>query len=109
MRETAIDKASLEARRSFAAKAGSPLLEGIADLLAVAANIKLALRCAKMNKSADFALDAACESSLDFVELLSHCSHPRKPPNISRRRITASLPRASARASRRLRSSATTR
>ena len=76
--ETAIDKASLEARRSFAAKAGSPLLEGIADLLAVAANIKLALRCAKMNKSADFALDAACESSLDFEELLSHCSTPEK-------------------------------
>ena len=76
--ETAIDKASLEARRSFAAKAGSPLLEGIADLLAVAANIKLALRCAKMNKSAAFALDAACESSLDFEELLSHCSTPEK-------------------------------
>lgn len=76
--ETIIDKASLEARRSFAAKAGSPLLEGIADLLCVAANVKLALRCSKMNKSSAFALDAACESSLDFEELLGHCSTAEK-------------------------------
>lgn len=76
--ESIIDRALLEAKLEYAKKSGSPLLEKIVGMNAVAANIKTALRCVSMGKTKDFALDSMCNCSLDNEEMLENAESSEK-------------------------------
>lgn len=74
--ECILDRAGLEARLACSRKSQSALMVKIADLLAAAANIKIALRCRAMEKNEQFALDSMCECSMDNRMLLAHAGTP---------------------------------
>lgn len=68
--ESVIDKASLAYRVASAAKAGSPLLCELTAFECAAADIKIALRCVKTEKSVDFMRDAMCTTHCFDTEAL---------------------------------------
>lgn len=68
--EIIIDKACLETSLFYASKAGSALLKQIYLLKCFCANVKVAIRCTRCNKSHDFALDAMCNCPKINNELL---------------------------------------
>lgn len=72
--ETILDRASLETRLELAKKSGCEPLERVARLNAVAANVKIALRCRATGQSEEFALGAMCDCGLDRAELLKAAS-----------------------------------
>lgn len=76
--ESIIDRASLEAKLEYAKKSGSPLLEKIVGMNAVAANIKTALRCVSMGKTKEFALDSMCSCAIDSEKLLENAESSEK-------------------------------
>ncbi len=76
--ESIIDRASLEAKLAYAKKSESSLLEKIAEMNAVAANIKTALRCVSMGKTKEFALGSMCSCALDNEKMLENAENGEK-------------------------------
>lgn len=80
--EVAIDRASLNTRLQYASCSGSELLVRVTRLVCAVANLKVALRCAAIGKSMEFARDAMCEcDAADFDEILeaAYAGKPLKP------------------------------
>ncbi|MBQ6266802.1 MAG: V-type ATPase subunit [Clostridia bacterium] len=75
--ELILDKAALETRTDFAAKSGSALLQRITALTVLLANLKIALRCRRMGKSDEFALDAMAAGDPDPAALYAACRDPK--------------------------------
>ena len=61
-----LDRAYFDEMKAFAAELGNPFVEGYVRLLIDAANLKSAVRTARMHKSADFLSDALIRGGLDI-------------------------------------------
>lgn len=71
--ELILDKAALETRTAFAEKSGSALLQKITALAVLLSNLKIALRCRRLGKSDEFALDAMAAGDPDPAALYAAC------------------------------------
>lgn len=66
-----VDRAALEAIREAGEKSGSEMLDGYSELFVALADIKIAFRCARLGKSAEFTKKAVAKcASLDSDKLI---------------------------------------